>query len=628
MDILLNMAIGGIVTGGLILLIKRLFRNKLTPKWHLYIWLILAARLLFPILPESGFSLQNAVPTAQNITTVQNEAAASTGTAEKRLSSYMEGSLIMKSPVNGTEMKRSFSVPEQRVNLALAVWVSGFVLMGCILAGSYFIFSRRAKKYPEYGDAKTSELLKSCSAEAGVYWKSITLKSGGSTPMLHGLFRPVILIPEGYTGEELRHVLLHELCHHRHKDILINMVCSAILCVYWFNPVIWVCFHAIRRDIEILCDERVIEITGERKSYSRTLLKTALKRNQFLFATTSMQNGEKEVAKRIKHIAAFKKPRLWISVLAALILIAAGVVCLTDAPSGSAEGAALNPQDYQPEISYRADWLSTAGKLLDQYFKNYVRSDLPRSSDISGYRIGEITTHGDGEASWSVIYPGVTVMTVDYTLKGKKTQIYQDRLAVFRLDVQGNAKFLGFVADEDIHRLGEAAAILYTISITDPDQSPEALLKLKMPYIGDHTRVGRILRYLPLTEYSTGLELHTKEEPYGLTVNYDMTQLGDKVFLPRPDKAMTDSSGWDPNPYLMARMYKNSMILLSLIDNCSAVEFRITGISETGVPYTYSYYNNREKASYDLSQDPRSFTANPDAFNGFINELELIQIMY
>ncbi len=790
MELLLNMTIGGTVTACVILLIKRLLKNKLTPKWHFYIWVILAVRLMIPGLPESDFSLLNAVPTAQNITQVQ-KAPNHIAPADKGLGSFVEGNLVMKSPVTGTERRSAFSVPEQRVNLLFAGWLAGAVLMAGWLTGTYLRFCRRTKKLPMCRDGEILQLLAECRADAGIRSDRITLRFGGATPMLHGILKPTILIPEGCSREELRHVLIHELCHYKHKDTLVNIICSAFLSFYWFNPVIWFCFYAIRRDIEFLCDERVIEITGDRKEYSRTLLKTALKKNQFLFATTSMQNGEKEVSKRIRHIAYFKKPKLWISALAILAVLAAGAVCLTDASglktanvdvgggyfikvpkswigssgellftdqegksfggayysevepgayrSDNFESAALPlpnhsqvlerkvfredgftlilvnlnmdsetaaqiaernaagdnspsqklnqnyifllpdkaedevytiwadssrvterqllkiaesfrenpyPQGYQPETAYRDNWQKTASKLLNEYFKNYASADMSMSSDISGYRLDGIIPFGDveEEASWSVIYPNVTVLQVDYTLdiaypdqysfagggfeigEGNRTKIYKDQLAVFQLDQLANAKFLGFVWLQDRAELGDARAIIRMIGYSDPNQSPEALLKLKIPYIGDHSKVGRILGSLPLAQYSTGLELHTKSEPYGLTVDYDMTELGERVFESRPDKAMTDSSGWDPNPFLKAQLYKNSAILLSLIDNCSTVEFKITGMSETGVLYTYSYLHDRESLQKELSQDPRSFTDDPEAFIGFMNYLESVQM--
>ncbi len=303
------------------------------------------------------------------------------------------------------------------------------------------------------------------------------------------------------------------------------------------------------------------------------------------------------------------------------------------------------PQGYQPETPYRDNWDKTALILLKDYFKHYAESDLPMSSDISGYRLGkdDIRRYDDQTASWSVIYDNVVVYEVDYTLEiaypdqysfpgggfeigeGKKTKIYKDQLAIFKLDPLGNAKLLGFVWPQDQEEMGTASAVLHTISYTDPGQSPSALLKLKMPYIGDHTKVGRILGSLPLAPYSTGLELHTKAEPYGLTVNYDLTELGDKVFVSRPDKAWTDSSGWDLNPYLKAQLYKNSAILLALIDNCSSTELKVTGLSETGAVYTYHYLKNRETLQKELSQDPRSYTADQAAFAELISKIESYQ---
>ena len=790
MELLLNMTAGGTVTACLILLVKHLLKGTLTPKWHFYIWIILALRLVIPGLPESDFSLLNLIPSAQNITTVQSEAPSRIEPAIAVKSDFVEGDVAVTSPITGIEQRRTFSIPGQSVNLILAGWLIGALLMAAYLAWAYWVFNRRVKKIPACRDAEILALLEDCKMETGVASHRISLRIGGNTPMLQGIIDPIILVPEGYGKDELRYVLIHELCHLKHKDIIANILCSAFLCIYWFNPVFWLCFYTIRRDLEFLCDSRVIEITGEKKEYSRTLVKTALKKNRFLFATTSMQNGEKEVTKRIKQIACFKKPKLWISVLAILAVLVSGAACLTNASSvhtvnaeigggyfikipeswlgsnsselefvnekGKSFGGAyltqmdlvesksdrlesvplplpnhslvqerkvikegsntlilvnldmdsetasqeadrnaagdnspsqpinqnyifLLPDDtknevytiwadsdqvserklikiaktfqeskypfgYQPETAFRDDWTETAGLLLKDYFHYYVDAVMSMSSDINGYQIDEMKPYEDQEASWSVIYPNAAVFTVDYTLdiaypdqysfagggfeigQGNKTKIYKGQLAVFEKDNLGNAELTGFVWPQDIGEMGEADAIIHTLSYTDPAQSPESLLKLKMPYIGDHTRVGKILGSLPLANYSTGIELHTKAEPYGLTVNYDMTALGDKVFQSRPDKALTDSSGWDPNSYLEAQLAKNSAILLSLIDNCSTVEFKVTGISESGATYTYYYLRDREALQKELSQDPRSFSSNLESFTEYLNLLETRQM--
>lgn len=266
------------------------------------------------------------------------------------------------------------------------------------------------------------------------------------------------------------------------------------------------------------------------------------------------------------------------------------------------------------------------------------------SSDISGYQITNMEQCEDEKASWSMMYPNAAVFRVDYTLEiaypdqysfagggfqigeGEQTKIYKDQLAVFQMDGIDTAKFLGFVWSQDLEEMGEASSILHTINYRSQETRAEALLDFKTLYIGDHSKVGGIVRNLPLAQFGTGIELHTKEEPYGVTVNYDLTDLGGDIFETRVGKAATDSSGWDPNPYLKAQLYQNSVILLSLIDNCSTVEFKITGLSELGAPYTYYYLTDRETINLQFTQDPRVSTGSVETFREFLSLLEQSQI--
>ena len=114
-------------------------------------------------------------------------------------------------------------------------------------------------------------------------------------------------------------------------SVLLIWLAAILLCLFWFNPVMWICFLVFRKDVEVYCDERVLKITDRRKEYSSLLLKTALRKNRFAIGTTSLQNGEKEVERRIKHIAFFKKPGVIWTVVILLISLVIGVVFLTNA---------------------------------------------------------------------------------------------------------------------------------------------------------------------------------------------------------------------------------------------------------------------------------------------------------
>ncbi len=784
MELLLNMTIGGTAVACVILVLKLLLKKRLTPKWQVYIWLILAVRLLIPGLPESDYSLMNAIPSAHNFTVAEGTGVrmvseSSTEKESDRSAAVrkVEGNFSVKSPLTGIKHDREFAIQEQKISVLFLLWLTGAIVLFAYFTVIYFSVKRKAKRLPRCKDAGILQIYSECRRDAGVKSDCIDLRIGGNTPMTFGVFRPVLMIPEGYTKDELKLVLLHELCHLKHRDALINFLCCTLLCVYWYNPVLWYCFFTVRKDVEVLRDEEVIQMTGERKQYAKTLLKTAMKENRILIAATAMQNGEKEVSRRIRHIANFNRPRTFISVLAILAVLFVGAACLTDASAidtvnvevgegyflkipqgwldgqGDLAGGSVNdslggeltfigedsshfggasfmqvepgdlepkkielllpshskvkernvlkdenrtfvivnldmgtnpdqnhifilpedksdmvfnvwadstevsekellrvaesfqedpyPQGYQPEAPYYKNWRITAEKLLDLYFTNYVDTDMPVSSDISGYQIDHLQPMDEQELSWSLVFhPNIAVFRIDYTLdtaypdsysfaggdfkigSGNKTKIYKDQLAVFRQDKSGMARFLGFVRTQDRSELGDVDAILSMVNYDDPDLNPAAYRELKTPYIGDASKVGRIIRSLPLAQYSNGMELHTDREPYGLTVNYDLTGLEDIVFESDSERAKIDSRGWELNPYLSAQLYKNSAILLSLIDNCSTVEFNIYGLAEEGIPYTYSYQKDRDTLTTELMKDPREFTETPLDYENFFRQLE------
>ncbi len=148
--------------------------------------------------------------------------------------------------------------------------------------------------------------------------------------MIVGVIRPTIYISDTYKLEELRAVFVHELYHYKNADTLWNVISTALLCLNWFNPIAWWSFKVFRRDLEMYCDYRAIQLIGEKKTYANVLLKTAIKNEGFRFATTCLENGQKEVSQRIKRIARFKKPKVWVSCIGLGILIILALLCLTN----------------------------------------------------------------------------------------------------------------------------------------------------------------------------------------------------------------------------------------------------------------------------------------------------------
>lgn len=142
-----------------------------------------------------------------------------------------------------------------------------------------------------------------------------------SSPFVMGIRRPRICLPCGLPGEERELVLLHERYHIRRKDHLVKLLSFGLLAVYWFHPLVWAAWRGMCRDMEMSCDEKVLEqLDGERrKAYGMTLLSFAERGQKAGWMSPAF--GEYDVKQRIRHVLAFKKPAVWAGVLAVVLTV-------------------------------------------------------------------------------------------------------------------------------------------------------------------------------------------------------------------------------------------------------------------------------------------------------------------
>ena len=202
------------------------------------------------------------------------------------------------------------------------VWQAGMVLMLAYCVISYLRFRGR---------------LREAVLREGNVWESDRIP----TAFVLGFLRPKIYLPLGLTEEERRYILCHEETHIRRKDHLIKPLALLLLCVHWFNPVLWAAYFLLCRDMEMSCDEAVMKTLGPdvRKGYSSSLLAVSQRQNGLV---TPLAFGENDVKSRIQNVLRYKKPALWaLAAAAALGLILA--FCLISNPKGT-EWVALSSQ--------------------------------------------------------------------------------------------------------------------------------------------------------------------------------------------------------------------------------------------------------------------------------------------
>ena len=344
---MLNLSIAVTAAAVLVLLIKLLFGNQITPRGHMRLWLLVAVSFIFsPItefMPESGLAVRNWLPqsesTVETVWVEPYEDLNARGFAIEEQGNYyivQKDHLSLRVPFSDKTLDAEFAATTSRAKLENWLWFAGAAAVSLWLLLGSRKQKRKLKALPDGRDAALLAELEAVKVLVGVDNKvRIRIKEGAETTFLTRMRgQYVIALESGFDAAERRQVLLHELTHLKHGDLGGNQLAALILAICWWNPVIWLAFRRFRRDMEIYCDYDAARLSGDKKAYATTLVKAAAGTERFVLGTTSFIGGEKEVSVRVKALAAFKKPKTWIAAAAVLALVI-GCVCFVLNPVGS-----------------------------------------------------------------------------------------------------------------------------------------------------------------------------------------------------------------------------------------------------------------------------------------------------
>ncbi|MBQ8502675.1 MAG: transcriptional regulator [Clostridia bacterium] len=322
---LLNLSISATWLILAVVLLRLIFKKA--PKWvNCLLWAISGIRLVFPFSVESIFSL---VPSAE---TVPPEIIYD---AEPKINS---GISAFNSLVNPVITEAFAPVPASSVNplQAIAIIASYLWVIGIVIMVLYALVSFLRLKYK----MSTATLLRD----------NIFQSENVQSPFVLGFFRPKIYLSYDIGDSDICHVIAHEKAHIKRKDYLIKPFAYLILCVYWFNPAVWLAYILLCRDIELACDEKVIrEMDSEsRKDYSEALLNCSVNRRSI--AACPLAFGEVGVKERIKGVMNYKKPAFWVIVVAAVSSVITAVCFLTYPVTDKSEITNPGESDYSAVI--------------------------------------------------------------------------------------------------------------------------------------------------------------------------------------------------------------------------------------------------------------------------------------
>ena len=320
----------------LAVLILRLVLKK-APKWvNVLLWGIVAVRLICPLSFESALSL---IPSSETIPLDIEMAAKPT---------IDSGVPAINSVVN--PVLSSFAPPQHVLTSAnpLQIWIPILNIIWLIGVGALLLYT--AVSY-----------WRLCrKVDTAVRYKGNIFQSENvSSPFVLGIIKPRIYLPFNMNGQDLEHVVAHEQAHIHRKDHWWKPLGFLLLTIHWFNPLMWLAYVLLCRDIELACDEKVIKELGneQRADYMQALVACSV--NRRMIAACPLAFGEVGVKERVKSVMNYKKPAFWVIIIAVIICVGVAACFLTNPKQDRYTLRIVVPAGSQEEFVYTEEEVST-----------------------------------------------------------------------------------------------------------------------------------------------------------------------------------------------------------------------------------------------------------------------------
>ncbi len=407
MKLILSLSLSGTALIILLLLFRPLYLERLSKKWQYYIWLVVIWRLLLPITPQTSLT-GNLILTAEQIlpgittsaplpqdTGISSPESISNVKSDSEQSGRMQNVQQPAAPLPDadaaamTDAEDAADRPISAIALIFALWL----IVALLLLVRKITIYQSFRKYIDAGCSPLNDMQlleyfgriieeNHIKGSLDLYTNSLV-----SSPLLIGLFRPRIILPNAELSErDFYYTVLHELIHYRRRDMLYKWLMQFTLCVHWFNPFVYLMKNEVNRLCELSCDERVIKLIPEnaRISYGDALLNAAAVGGSYKDTLASVTLHEsKELLKRrldaIMNYKKFTKTIQFITLFVTGILVGGAIVLGAYAAPGSHSDSSAY-SSAQPDIP--------AGAVTDQAKSAHNNSDVYADTvPLHDYRI-------------------------------------------------------------------------------------------------------------------------------------------------------------------------------------------------------------------------------------------------
>lgn len=360
----------------LTVVVARFLLRGAPKKWSYLLWSVVGFRLACPVSFTSVLSIFRAVPVKPAVAPV-GQATTMRYIPALHPQTAATPQAPVSVPVPGPNMANGLTPwnwPEVNVTpdpdpfavallVATMVWVIGMAVLLLYTVVSYL---------------ETRRTVSAAVRLEGNVWQSDQVGS----PFILGFVRPKIYIPFGLEGERLQYVLEHERYHLQRRDHIVKALAFILLAVHWFNPLCWLAFTLMGKDMEMSCDEKVLQQNHNiRKAYSTTLLSFATG-GRFPNASP-LAFGETAVKTRIKNALNWKQPKTWVTLLAGVAALALVVSCAVN-PAAEGPRESEGPVESQSPAPVQTNApLRTSGEYGN--VENYVNHMMDRMDKVTYY---------------------------------------------------------------------------------------------------------------------------------------------------------------------------------------------------------------------------------------------------
>lgn len=337
------------------------FVLKKAPKWvNVLLWGIVAIRLICPFSIESPVSLiPDSVGNGELVSEWMDDYIGEINIIYDNSMYYDAAVAAGREPISDgsgayyvvtkyDQLSEPSTIENTVMPVLTIIWITGMALLVLYTAISYLRLRRKVD---------TAVLCKN----------NIFQSENVSSPFVLGIIKPRIYLPFKLDGQDLEHVVAHEQAHIRRKDHWWKPLGFLLLTIHWFNPVMWLAYVLLCRDIELACDEKVITALGNEQRADYTLALVACSVNRRMIAACPLAFGEVGVKERVKSVMNYKKPAFWIVVLAVLSCIVVAVCFLTNPADKKLENPILWSGELTPGttyVSYQCLYMNPASSYL------------------------------------------------------------------------------------------------------------------------------------------------------------------------------------------------------------------------------------------------------------------------